>query len=155
MRSFVGGILVIVSLGLIEAKPWQRVMVSAGLVGMFAFFASRGDSSGFILVAIMWPATTLLIIATYTIIFGIFKLVRHFFPTRVLGIIGVLTASMGLIVESVQYIAAVSALDLEPGMDGLDIGAVVLATFYGTMFLCFVSLFWIVFIKNDDQVKDE
>jgi len=154
MRSFYSGIIVIVSCGLSEAKHWQRALVIGGILAMLAFFAWSGNQKSFVLILILWPASSLLILSTYTLVFAVFKIVSHFFPTRVLGIVGVLTASTGLLIETFQFGEALGAIDIgaSEGLldsEGLpDLANLALVMFYGAMLLCFVGLFWTILNEN-------
>ena len=102
----------------------------------------------------MWVPTVVLIIVLYSIVFAVFKLVSQFFPTRVLGIIGVLTASVGLLMEMWQYGAALSALEGRPATEGLNSPGLVLTIFYGAVLLGVISLFRAAFAPLDEESKD-
>lgn len=102
----------------------------------------------------VWVPTVVLIIVLYSIVFAVFKLVSQFFPTRVLGIIGVLTASVGLLMEMWQYGAALSALEGRPATEGLNSPGLVLTIFYGAVLLGVISLFRAAFAPLDEESKD-
>ena len=155
MRSFASGILVIATLGLSEAKLWQRIVVVGGIMAMLAFLVHNGGADSLLMLLILWPSSTLLIIVTYTVIFLIFKVVRHFFPTRVLGIIGVLTATVGLILESTQYAGALNSWQPKALDEGIDFAGMTLVIFYGAIFLCLTSLLWAAFGQSESSAESD
>jgi hypothetical protein len=154
MRGFMSGILTIVTLGLVEAKPWQRFLVVGGLAFVVSFLTWRGSTNSTLLGITLWASVTLLIVVTYALVFLVFKLVRRFFPTRVLGIIGVLTASIGVLIESAQYGEALKEFrpSIDPGT--VDFFGMALLFFYGAMFLCFASLLWTVISQGGGAAQE-
>lgn len=86
MRGLMSGLVLIATLGLSEAKVWQRILVVAGLILMISYFFWSGNQTAFIYMAILWPSTLLIIMSTYLVAFALIKFVSSIFPTRVLGI---------------------------------------------------------------------
>jgi hypothetical protein len=145
-RGFLRGVFVIATLGIWHAKPLQRVLVLSGLAAMLAYFVWLGKSTPFLYLAVLWPSCLLLILLTYFIAFMLIKLVSRFFPTRILGILGVLIASLGLGIESMQFGQAISTLGSISGSEisNVDLSGVALVVFYSSAVLCIISLVWIL-----------